>query len=70
MFEIIPRFSSLNTALPSLKERMKALKTAQSEINLIVAERKVCAALTHDISPVSLRTYKLDKETLVYSKMK
>lgn len=49
---------------------MDALKTAQSEMNTIVAKRGVLTAFTNKILLATDRTYKLDREVLVYSEQK
>ena len=67
VFGIIPRFPILNTELPTQKQRMEIIKSAQAEMNSIVAERRVLAALTRDIPPAADRNYKLGEEVLVYS---
>lgn len=46
---------------------MDALKTAQAETNLIVAEWRVREALTGNNPPAADQTYKLGEEVLVYS---
>lgn len=70
VFGMIPRFPIINTDLPTQKERMEALKTAQAEMNSIVAERRVVEALTRNIPPAADRVYKLGEEVLVYSEAK
>ena len=69
VFGILPRFPILNTKLPKQRERMDMIKKAQAEMNTIVAERRVLAALTRDIPPAADRTYKLGEEVLVYSEL-
>lgn len=49
---------------------MEPIKTAQAEMNSIVAERKVYAAPTRNIPPAADRTYKLGEEVLVLSEGK
>ena len=46
---------------------MNAIKTAQAEMNSIIAERGVLAALTRDIPPAADRTDKIGEEVLVFS---
>ena len=46
---------------------MKLLISAQIEMNAIVAERRIQAALTRQIRPASDRTYQLGDEVLVFS---
>ncbi len=67
VFGIIPRFPILNSDLPEQKERLEMIKTAQAEMNSIVAERRVLAAVTRDVPPATDRTYKLGEDVLVYS---
>jgi len=49
VFGIIPRFPIISTNLPTQQERMDALATAQKEMNAIVSERRITAALTRNI---------------------
>ncbi len=67
VFGIIPRFPILNSDLPNQKERLAIIQMAQAEMNSIVAERRVLAALTRDIPPAADRTYKIGEDVLVYS---
>ena len=67
VFGTIPRFPIISTDFPSQKERMEALSKAQMEMNSIVAERRVLAALTRNIPPAGKYTYILGEEVLVYS---
>ena len=67
VFGIVPRFPILNSNLPNQKERLEIIKIAQAEMNSIVAERRVLAALTRDIPPAADRTYKIGEEVLIYS---
>ncbi len=66
VFGIIPRYPILNTDLPNQKERMEAIKLAQAEMNSIIAERRVLAALTKKIPPAADRQYNLGEEVLIY----
>ena len=70
VFGIIPRFPILNTDLPNQKDLMELIKKAQAEMNNIIAERRVLAALTRDIPPAADRTYQLGEEVLVWSEEK
>lgn len=70
VFVILPRFPLLRTNLPTQKERMGATKTAHTEMNSIVAERRVFESLTINIPSVAYRTYKIGKEVLVFSYQK
>ena len=67
VFGIIPRYPILNTDLPNQKERMEAIKLAQSEMNSIIAERRVLAALTKKIPPAADRQYNWAEELLILS---
>ena len=60
------RFPILNSELPNQKERIGMIKSAQAEMNSIVAERKVLSALTRNIPPAADRVFKLGEEVLVY----
>lgn len=66
-FGVIPWFPIINTKLPNRKEKMEAVKTAQAEMNAIVAERRFRTALTHEISPAADRSYKVGEEVFVFS---
>ena len=66
-FGITPRFPIISTDLPTQSERMRLLATAQMEMNAIVAERRVQAALTRQIPPAADRVYQLGDEVLVFS---
>lgn len=48
VFGILPRFPMLSTDLPNQKSRMEAIESAQAEISLIVAERRVFETLTEN----------------------
>lgn len=67
VFGIIPRFPILNHNLPTQRERLQALKLAQAEMNSIVAERRVLAALNKSIPSAADRNYKLGEKVLIYS---
>lgn len=62
-----PKFPFINTELPNQKNRMEAMKTAQAEMSAIVAERRICTALGHEISSAADRSYKEGWEFLVKS---
>ena len=67
VFGIVPRFPIISTDLPTQKERMDILRSAQMEINAIIAERRILRALNRDIPPASDRVYRLGDEVLVYT---
>ena len=67
VFSIIPRFPIINTNLPSQKERMAIISTAQMQMNAIVIERRVATALSRNIPPASDRNSNLGDEVLVVS---
>jgi len=67
VFGILPRFPILNSNLPNQKERLEIIKTAQAEMNSIVAERKIMTALSKNVPAAADRTYKLGEEILVYN---
>lgn len=46
VFGIVPRFPILNTNLSTQKDGMLAIKTAQEDMHLIIAERRLLTALT------------------------
>lgn len=66
VFGILPRFPILNSNLPSQKERMEIIKTAHAEMNSIIAERRITAALTRNVPSAADRHYKPNDEVLVY----
>lgn len=70
VFGILSRFFILNTGLPNQIDRMNAIKTAQAEMNSIVAEQRVLTVLTRNILPAADRTYKLGEEELVFNEDK
>lgn len=51
VFGITPIFQIINSNLPQQKERMEIMAKSQSEMNSIIAERKIKSALTKEISP-------------------
>lgn len=63
----VPRFPIINTELPNQKDRLEAIKTAQAEMNAIVAERRIRTALAYEITPPSDRIYKVGEEVHVCS---
>lgn len=50
---IIPRFPILNINLSKQGERMDIIKKSQAEMNNIIAEKRVLAALTRNIQPAA-----------------
>lgn len=66
----MPCFPILNSDLPQQKERMEALKTAQAEMSLIIAERRVLEALIEYIPSTADRIFRWEEEVLVYSELK
>lgn len=67
VFGILPIFPIISTKLPTQRERMAALPTAQAEMHAIIAERRITSALTPDIPPAVDRHYRLGEEVLVFS---
>lgn len=49
VFGIIPRFPIINTSLPNQRDRMKALTSANMEMNASVAERRIATALRRNM---------------------
>lgn len=70
VFGIVSRFFVLSTDLPIQKTKIKALKTAQTGINSIVAERKIFKALTTNIPHAAGRANELREEAFDYSEDK
>lgn len=66
IFEFTSRFSFINSELPNQKERVEAIKIAQSEMNAIVAEWSTRTALTHQILLATNRSYNVWKDVLDY----
>lgn len=67
-FGIISHSSIINKELQ--KVRMKAIETAQAEMEAIVTERKVCNALIHEVPDALDRVYKKVEELHDYSENK
>ena len=67
VFGITPRFPLLNYDLRSQKSWMEIIKIAKAEMNSIIAERHVLAAINTKIPAAADRTYKFGEELLVYS---
>ena len=67
VFRIVPRFTIISTEIPSHRERMQIISTAQMEMNAIMAEQRVLATLNRNIPPASHRLYNLGDEILVFS---
>lgn len=65
-FGVIPHFAIVTTNLSQQKENMEARKTAQEEINIIIAENRLFEALIRNISPVA-KTNDLKDDVLEYS---
>lgn len=70
VFGTIPRFPIISTDLRNQKERMEILPKSQKEMNSIIAERRILAALTRNVRPASDRVYRLGDEFLVFSEKK
>ena len=66
VFGIIPRFPIINSELPTQKERMEALASAQMEMNSIIAERRISAALQRNIPRSAGQVLEVGDEVLVY----
>lgn len=66
----LPRFPSLNTSLPDLKERLGATKSAEARMNSIVAQRKLSQASNNTVSPGAGRVHNVGEDVLVYSENK
>jgi hypothetical protein len=66
VFGINPRHPVMSTDLPTQKERMDVLATANSEMNSIIAERRIQTALQKAIPAASLNTFDIGDEVLVY----
>ena len=65
-FGITPRFPIISTELLAQAERMKTLTSAQMEMNTIVAERRIQAALSRQIPTAADKIYQLGDEILVF----
>lgn len=52
---------------PISKRKMEILASSQAEMNAIIAEQKIRAALTRNITPAADRVHKFGEEVLVYS---
>lgn len=59
VFVMIQRFPILPTTTPGQKERIKALKSTQVEINPIVADLQVLKASSRNISSAAFGQYNL-----------
>ena len=68
-YGINPRFPIISTELPIHEERRRLLVSAQIEMNAIIAERRIQAALTRQIPPAAHRVYQLGDEVLVFSEI-
>lgn len=69
-FGVLFRFPILNLTLPEQREHLEEIKTARSEMNAIVAERRMFGALTPNILPSADRFYKVGEEILANSESK
>ena len=63
---IIPRFPIISSDLPAQKERMLARSMAQLEMNAVVAERRILAALFRSIPTEADLAFEIGQEVLVY----
>jgi hypothetical protein len=66
VFGINPRHPVMGTDLPTQKERLDVLATTNSEMNSIIAERRIQTALQKAIPAASLNTFDIGDEVLVY----
>ena len=66
VFGIIPRFPIISSDIPTQKERMLAFSRAQMEMNAVVAERRILAALTRSIPAATDFVLEIGQEVLVY----
>jgi hypothetical protein len=66
VFGINPRHPVMSTDLPTQKERMNVLATANSEMNSIIAESRIQTALQKAIPAASINTVDIGDEVLVY----
>ena len=63
---IIPRFQIISSDIPAQKERMLALSKAQMEMNAVVTERRILAALPRSIPTATNVVFEIGQEVLVY----
>ena len=68
VFGIILRSPIISSDIPAQKERMLALSKAQMEINAVVAERRILAALTRIIRTAIDFVFEIGQEVLVYER--
>ena len=66
VFGIILRFPIISSDIPAQKEWTLALSKAQMEMNAVVAERRILAALTRSIPTATDFVFELGQEVLVY----
>jgi hypothetical protein len=66
VFGTKPRHTVMRTYVPTQKERMDVLATANLEMNTIVAERRIQTALLKAIPAASLNILDIGDEVLVY----
>ena len=65
-FGIVPRFPIISSDIPTQKERMLAPSRAQMEMNAVVAQRRILAALTRSIPAATDLVLEIGQEILVY----
>jgi hypothetical protein len=65
-FGINPRHPVMSTDLPTQKDRMDVLATANLELDSIIAERRIQTALQKAIPAASINTFDIGDEVLVY----
>lgn len=58
VFEMISRFAIINNDLPTQKDLMNAIQTAQAEMDYIVSEQRQMTALTREIQPAAFELSK------------
>ena len=62
-----PRFPIISTELPTQEEQMRPLTSDKMEMNAIIPERRIQAALTKLIPPAADRRHQLEDEVLIFS---
>lgn len=66
VFGITPRFPIISTNVPTQAERMKIMASAKMEMNAIIAEKRVQAAVPRQIPPATDLVYQMVDEVLVF----
>ena len=66
VFGIIPQLPINSSEIPAQKERMVALSKAQMEMNAVIAERRILAALARSIPTATDFVFEIGQEVLVY----